>query len=73
MIIINKKILKNNTYYPHFLATYMKTKEGQTFALSIMAQLIDGFEINPKGKIEAVHINNRSPIKFDLEYLRIEK
>ena len=65
--MINKKVLKNHAYYPHFLATYMKTKEGQAFALSIMAQLIDGFKINPKGKIEAVHINDQAAIKIDLE------
>lgn len=67
MFNYKKTIIKSHVYYPQFLAQYMKTKEGQAFALSIMSQLIDGFEINQKGKIETVHINDQSPIKIDFE------
>lgn len=65
--MINKKILKNHYYYPHFLATYMKTKEGQAFALSVISQIIDGFEVNSKGKIVTVHIDDSKPITLDME------
>ena len=61
------KILKQNPKYRKLLATYMKTKEGQAFALSVMSQLIDGFDVDSKGKIETVHIDDTQSIKLDME------
>lgn len=61
------KINKNSPKYLPTLAQYMRTKEGQAFALSIMSQLIDGFEVNRKGKITDVVIDADKPIVIDFE------
>ena len=67
LVMINRTILKKSQYYPHFLAKYMRTKQGQAFALSIISQLIDGFEVDAAGdKIISVHINDQESIKIDL-------
>ena len=64
---MSKKILKGDPQYPLFLAKYLNTKEGMAFALSVVSQLIDGFDVNHKGWIEATHIDDTKPITLDME------
>ena len=64
---MSKRILKTDSRYPKLLATYMNTKAGQAFALSVMSQLVDGFEVDSEGRIEAVHVDDTQSIKLDME------
>lgn len=64
---MSKKVLRSDSRYPKLLATYMSTKAGQAFALSVMSQLVDGFEVDSKGRIETVHIDDTQSIKLDME------
>lgn len=64
---MSKKVLRSDSRYPKLLATYMNTKAGQAFALSVMSQLVDGFEVDSKGRIETVHIDDTQSIKLDME------
>lgn len=62
-----KKINKTDQKgYHKYLSTYLSMKEGQNFTLHILTQLIDGFEIDRKGRICNVVIDD-SPIYLDLE------
>ena len=64
---MSRKILKDDPRYPQYLAKYLNTKEGMAFALSVVSQLIDGFDVNHKGWIEAAHIDDMNPIMLDVE------
>lgn len=61
------RISRKSTKYPALLAAYMNTKEGKAFMLEIASQLIDGFEIDHRGKIKDVVINDKTSIKLDFE------
>ena len=61
------KVNSESPMYPALLATYLNTKEGMAFALSIMSQLIDGFETDHKGRIKDVAINDTKNIVLEFE------
>lgn len=62
-----KRVSKTNSReYHKVLSTYLGMKEGQNFTLHIITQLIDGFELDRKGRICKVVIDD-SPIYLDLD------
>jgi len=63
----NRSVYVKDAEYPALLAAFMNTKEGKAFTLNIMSQLVSGFEVNRKGKIENVVINDAADIKLDFE------
>lgn len=64
---MSRKINKENAKYPPLLAQYMRTKEGQAFALSIISQLVDGFELDYRGKIKTVYLDDENPLILNME------
>lgn len=56
---------KNSKEYAKFMAVFLSTKEGSQFAVHILSQLIDGFEVDHKNRIENVHIDDSKPIVLD--------
>lgn len=61
------KVGKRSKKYPDLLATFVNTKEGKAFTMSIISQLIDSFEVDHKGKIKDVVINDKAKIKLEFE------
>lgn len=53
--------------YAKYLVKFLQTKEGSQFAVHILSQLIEGFEVKHNGKIENVHIDDTKPIVLDFE------
>lgn len=61
------KILRGDKKYPLMLATYLNTKAGKAFMLDIASQLIEGFEVDHKNKINGALIDDETGIKLDME------
>lgn len=61
-----RKINRNSTEYDRFLAVYLNTKNGRAFAYSVLSQLVDGFEVDAKGRITSASLSDK-PLVIDFE------
>lgn len=58
---------RNNPNYKKTLAKWLSTKEGTIFALYTISQLIDGFEVDYKGKIKQSWLDGSTGIDINLD------
>lgn len=62
-----KKHNRGTEAYAKYLSVFLSTKEGSRFALSVLSQLIESFEVKRDGMIENVHIDDTKPIVLDFK------
>ncbi|MGL5261152.1 MAG: hypothetical protein ACRC9P_02080 [Bacteroides sp.] len=67
VVVMKVSADRNKEKYVDVLMKYLKTKDGLSKAMYILHQVFPEFEIDSKGRITSVKVNDTDPIVLEFE------